>query len=63
MDAYADVDADADADALSVAIALLSLYKVPFLLKHTLEIEFGPVNFHNRKCLAMKLILYTYKFK
>ena len=21
------------------------------------------VNFHNRKCLAMKLILYTYKFK
>ena len=37
--------------------------KVPFLLKHTLEIEFGPVNFHNRKSLAMKLILYTYKFK
>ena len=36
---------------------------VPFLLKHTLEIGFGPVNFHNRKCLAMKLIQYIYKFK
>ena len=36
---------------------------VPFLLKHTLEIGFGPVNFHYRKCLSMKLIQYTYKFK
>ena len=36
---------------------------VSFLLRITLEIGFGPVNFHNRKCLAMKLIQYKYKFK
>ena len=27
------------------------------------KLNLAPVNFHNRKCLAMKLILYTYKFK
>ena len=27
------------------------------------KLDFASVNFHNRKCLAMKLIQYTYKFK
>ena len=27
------------------------------------KLNLAAVNFHNRKCLAMKLILYTYKFK
>ena len=27
------------------------------------KLNLAPVNFHNRKCLAMKLILYTYEFK
>ena len=32
--------------------------------KHILsKLDLAPVNFHNSKCLAMKLIQYTYKFK